>query len=146
MTLGLAVLDTGVLIGALDALGILRNMTLSGNLTCDGCGLTFTARWGSLPGADEYRCARDHVLLVEAASGGVLTVEGTPTGGYTLAELRGVCPLCATELLAGRLPACPVCGGRDHEVLLSGPGEGSFSTLSVGVLKTGASRYHEVHE
>jgi hypothetical protein len=97
-------------------------MTYSGNLTCDGCGLTFTARWGSLPGADEYRCEHDHVVLAEAGSGTVLSVEGSPTGGYTLVELRGRCPLCDTELAAGRLPACPVCGGREHDVLLSGTG------------------------
>jgi hypothetical protein len=95
-------------------------MTYSGNLICEDCGLTFTAQWGSLPQADEYRCQSDHVVLVEAGEGRVLTVDGSPTGGYTLFELRGLCPLCETELEAGRLPACPICGGRDHQVLLSG--------------------------
>ena len=92
-------------------------MTYSGNLLCEDCGLTFTAQWGSLPEADEYRCRSDHVVLVEAANGRILTVDGSPTGGFTLVELRGLCPMCETEL---ELPACPICGGRDHQVLLSG--------------------------
>lgn len=95
-------------------------MTYAGNLICRDCGLTFTAQWGSLPEADEYRCEADHVVLVEAAGGRVLTVDGSPTGGFTLTELRGLCPLCESELRAGRLPSCPVCGGRDHQVLLAG--------------------------
>jgi hypothetical protein len=94
-------------------------MTYSGNLTCGDCGLTFTAHWGSLPGADEYRCETDHVLLVEATGGRVLTMDGSPTGGFTLVDLRGLCPLCGTELAAGQLPACPVCGSREHDVLPS---------------------------
>ena len=77
-------------------------MTYSGNLTCDGCGLTFTARWGSLPGADEYRCEHDHVVLAEAGSGTVLSVEGSPTGGYTLVEL------VATLAVIGTLAAVAI--------------------------------------
>jgi len=95
-------------------------MTSSHPSNCTDCGLTFTAERGPLPEADEYRCESDHVVLVEAANGRVLTVDGSPTGGFTLVELRGLCPLCEKELEAGQLPACPVCGGRDHQVILSG--------------------------
>jgi hypothetical protein len=91
-----------------------------GNLTCRDCGLTFTSRWGSFQDADEYRCDRDHVVHVEPLSGTVLAVDGDIADGRTLIELKGRCPRCATELATGQLPACPVCGGRDHEVLLSG--------------------------
>ncbi len=95
-------------------------MAYLGNLTCRDCGLTFTSRWGSFELADEYRCARDHVVFVEPASGALLAVDGEPADGRTLLELRGRCPLCATELITGRLPSCPVCGGRDHDVLVEG--------------------------
>jgi hypothetical protein len=95
-------------------------MAYLGNLTCRDCGLTFTSRWGSFEGVDEYRCARDHVLLVEPASGTVVAVDGAVAGPHTLLQLRGRCPECSTELATGRLPRCPVCSGRDHEVLLSG--------------------------
>jgi hypothetical protein len=97
-------------------------MAYVGNLTCKDCGLTFTSRWGSYAHADEYRCTNDHVLHVEPDTGTVLTVDGSAYGGAaaTLVELRGVCPACSTELATGRLPLCPVCGSRDHEVLLEG--------------------------
>ncbi len=95
-------------------------MAYVGNLTCRDCGLTFTSRWGSFHRADEYRCAQDHVVFVEPASGSILAVDGVASGGSTLLELRGRCPSCATELATGRLPRCPICGGRDHEVLLAG--------------------------
>lgn len=91
-----------------------------GNLTCRDCGLTFTSRWGSFESADEYRCENDHVVHVEPHSGTVLAIDGAPGRGHTLVELRGRCPACSTELATGRLPMCPVCGGRDHDVLLSG--------------------------
>jgi hypothetical protein len=97
-------------------------MAYSGNLTCKDCGLTFTSRWGSLRGADEYRCGYDHVVHVSAETGHVLAVDGSSCDGPTLAELKGTCPRCATELATGRLPQCPVCGGRDHEVLISDAG------------------------
>ena len=89
-----------------------------GNLTCRDCGLTFTARWGSVPGADEYRCERDHVIHVDPASGRVLGPDGPE--GRTLAELRGRCPACSSELATGLLPCCPVCGNRDHDVAVEG--------------------------
>lgn len=95
-------------------------MAYLGNLTCRDCGLTFTSRWGSFASADEYRCANDHVVHVEPHSGTVLAVDGGAGRGQTLVELRGRCPECSTELATGLLPSCPVCGGRDHEVLLSG--------------------------
>ena len=95
-------------------------MAYLGNLTCNDCGLTFTSRWGSYPGTDEYRCENDHVMHVEQETKTILAVNGGPGDGRTLLELRCLCPLCATELSTGCLPACPVCGGRDHEVLLSG--------------------------
>lgn len=95
-------------------------MAYLGNLTCQDCGLTFTSRWGSFASADEYRCTNDHVVHVEPHSATVLAVDGCPSRGQTLVELRGRCPDCSTELATGRLPKCPVCGGRDHEVLLSG--------------------------
>lgn len=95
-------------------------MAYLGNLICADCGLTFTARWGSFEGADEYRCENDHVLHVHPDSGTVLAVEGDAGDGDTLASHRGRCPLCSTEVATGRLPACPVCGGRDHQILLAG--------------------------
>ena len=95
-------------------------MAYLGNLTCRDCGLTFTSRWGSFASADEYRCSNDHVVHVEPRSGTVLAVDGNAGPGRTLVELRGRCPACATELATGRLPCCPVCGSRDHDVLLSG--------------------------
>lgn len=95
-------------------------MAYLGNLTCRDCGLTFTSRWGSFPHADEYRCDNDHVAHVEPDSGTVLALEGLPSDGRTLIELRGRCPACGTELAPGRLPACPVCGGRDHDALIQG--------------------------
>jgi 5-methylcytosine-specific restriction endonuclease McrA len=91
-----------------------------GNLTCNDCGLTFTSRWGSFREADEYRCDLDHVIHVDRLSGVVLAVDGDVADGRTLVDLRGLCPRCNTELSTGRLPCCPVCGGRDHEILLSG--------------------------
>lgn len=94
-------------------------MAYAGNLVCQDCGLTFTSVWGSYDSADEYRCDNDHVVHVDRA-GTVLSVEGWPGGGRTLVDLRGRCPVCATELATGLLPTCPVCGGRDHQVLLSG--------------------------
>ena len=97
-------------------------MAYVGNLICGDCGLTFTSRWGSFQDADEYRCSNDHVIHVEPASGTVLAIDGAydPLAARTLVDLRGRCPECSTELATGRLPACPVCGGRDHQVLLAG--------------------------
>ncbi len=95
-------------------------MAYLGNLICDDCGLTFTARWGSFEGADEYRCENDHVVHVDPGSGTLLAVDGDITDPRTLLELRGSCPRCQTELATGLLPSCPVCGGRDHQVLLAG--------------------------
>lgn len=95
-------------------------MAYVGNLTCNDCGLTFTSRWGSYEGADEYRCEHDHVVHVHSWSGTLLAIDGDTFEGGTLADWRGQCPRCATELACGRLPRCPVCGGRDHEVLLAG--------------------------
>ena len=95
-------------------------MAYAGNLTCGDCGLTFTSRWGSFDRADEYRCAKDHVLFVEPETRTVLAVDGAPMDAGTLVELRGRCPVCQTEVATGLLPACPICGGRDHEVLLAG--------------------------
>ena len=95
-------------------------MAYLGNLVCNDCGLTFTARWGSFERADEYRCENDHVVHVDPESGTLLAVDGDLTDGRTLLELRGACPRCRTELATGLLPSCPVCGGRDHQVLLSG--------------------------
>lgn len=94
-------------------------MAYLGNLTCRDCGLTFTSRWGSFEDADEYRCPFDHVVHVHPHSGTVLAVDGE-IDGRTLVELRGRCPRCTAELATGLLPACPVCGGRDHDVLLAG--------------------------
>ncbi len=95
-------------------------MAYAGNLTCQDCGLTFTSVWGSYDSADEYRCSNDHVVHVEPRSGTVLAIDGWSGGDRTLVDLRGRCPLCTTELATGLLPTCPVCGGRDHQVLLSG--------------------------
>lgn len=95
-------------------------MAYLGNLTCRDCGLTFTSRWGSFEGTDEYRCDSDHVVHVEWASGSVVAVDGTLVEGRNLADLRGRCPSCAAELATGLLPACPVCGGRDHDVAVAG--------------------------
>jgi hypothetical protein len=95
-------------------------MAYLGNLTCRDCGLTFTSRWGSYAGADEYRCVNDHVVHVEPATGTLLAVDGDITTAPTLFELRGRCPLCGLELATGRLPCCPICGSRDHDVNLSG--------------------------
>ena len=99
---------------------MLTGVAYLGNLTCRDCGLTFTSRWGSFVQADEYRCEADHVLHVEPASGTVLAVDGDVADGRTLVELHGSCPRCSSELATGLLPRCPVCGGRDHEVLLAG--------------------------
>lgn len=95
-------------------------MAYLGNLTCRDCGLTFTARWGSFEGADEYRCDHDHVLYVSQESSTILATDGDIGDGSTLADLRGRCPLCGTEVASGLLPRCPVCSSRDHEVLLGG--------------------------
>ncbi len=95
-------------------------MAYLGNLICNDCGLTFTARWGSFENADEYRCQHDHVVHVEPETGTLLAVDGDICDGRTLIELRGLCPVCHTELATGMLPSCPVCSGRDHQVLLSG--------------------------
>ncbi len=95
-------------------------MAYLGNLTCQDCGLTFTARWGSFERADEYRCANDHVVHVEPSSGTVLALDGDYFDSPTLLELHGRCPMCETELATGRLPCCPICHSRDHEVLLAG--------------------------
>ena len=95
-------------------------MAYLGNLICNDCGLTFTSRWGSFVGADEYRCDSDHVVHVEPTSAAVLAIDGDVGDGRTLVELRGLCPVCETELATGCLPRCPVCGGRDHQVLLAG--------------------------
>jgi hypothetical protein len=95
-------------------------MAYLGNLTCGDCGLTFTARWGSFEGADEYRCEYDHVVHVDPATGTLLALDGDVIEAPTLVELRGRCPLCSTELVTGQLPICPVCGGRDHGVAIAG--------------------------
>ena len=99
---------------------MLASMAYAGNLTCRDCGLTFTSRWGSVSRADEYRCLNDHVLFVDTESKVVLAIDGVARDSGTLVELRGLCPACGTEVATGLLPACPVCGGRDHEVLLAG--------------------------
>ena len=95
-------------------------MAYLGNLTCGDCGLTFTARWGPFDGADEYRCDEDHIVHVDADDGAVLAIEGVASEGRTLVGLHGKCPICSRELATGRLPCCPVCGGRDHDVMLAG--------------------------
>ncbi len=95
-------------------------MSYLGNLTCRDCGCTFTSRWGGSRGLFEYRCDHDHVVHVGVDSGAVVAVDGAPGDGRSLIEHRGRCPRCGTELATGRLPACPVCGGRDHDVLLAG--------------------------
>ncbi len=99
---------------------MIGGMAYVGNLICRDCGLTFTSRWGSVERVDEYRCDTDHVIHVDARSGMIVAVEGIAVEGVTLVDWRGRCPLCATELACGRLPRCPVCGGRDHEVLVAG--------------------------
>lgn len=95
-------------------------MAYLGNLTCRDCGLTFTSRWGSFEDVFEYRCTNDHVVHVHSDSGTVLAVDGDAADGRMLTEIRGRCPRCDSELATGRLPRCPVCGSRDHDVLLSG--------------------------
>jgi hypothetical protein len=96
-------------------------MAYLGNLTCADCGLTFTSRWGSMDGADEYRCDSDHVVMVDPDSGRVIAVEGAVSSRTTtLLALRCRCPLCSGELATGLLPCCPVCGGRDHDVAVAG--------------------------
>ncbi|HEX2240081.1 MAG TPA: hypothetical protein VHJ82_02910 [Actinomycetota bacterium] len=95
-------------------------MAYLGNLTCQDCGLTFTSRWGSFEGTDEYRCPNDHVVHVAWANGRILSVDGAPADGATLVERRGRCPRCDAELATGLLPSCPICGSRDHEVHLAG--------------------------
>lgn len=95
-------------------------MAYLGNLTCSDCGLTFTARWGSFDGADEYRCDHDHVVHVDPGTGTLLALDGDLIEAPTLLELRGLCPVCETELVTGQLPACPVCGSRDHDVAIAG--------------------------
>ncbi|MGH2752987.1 MAG: hypothetical protein ACRDLB_01010 [Actinomycetota bacterium] len=95
-------------------------MAYVGNLSCRDCGLTFTSRWGSTEDADEYRCAADHVVLADRTSGRIVAVDGTLGDGRTLVELRGLCPRCDSELGTGKLPRCPVCGSRDHDVILAG--------------------------
>jgi hypothetical protein len=100
---------------------MLGDVSYVGNLSCRDCGLTFTSRWGSVDGADEYRCERDHVAFVDVSSGRVVAFEAAALdGGPGLEELRGLCPRCSTELATGLLPSCPVCGGRDHDILLDG--------------------------
>jgi hypothetical protein len=99
---------------------MLAGVAYLGNLTCRDCGLTFTSRWGSSTSADEYRCSNDHVVHVEPQTGAVLAVDGCEARSQTLVDLRGRCPECSTELATGRLPRCPVCGSRDHDVLLAG--------------------------
>jgi hypothetical protein len=99
---------------------MLAGVAYLGNLTCNDCGLTFTARWGSFEDADEYRCERDHVVHVHPDTKTVLAVDGDIADGRTLLQLRGRCPRCDTELATGRLPQCPVCQGTDHEVILAG--------------------------
>lgn len=94
-------------------------MAYAGNLSCNDCGLTFIARWGSVTGADEYRCENDHVLLVSTETKEILTLDGSARAfgageGATLLDVKGRCPVCTTELATGLLPLCPVCGGRDH--------------------------------
>jgi hypothetical protein len=95
-------------------------MAYLGNLICGDCGLTFTARWGSFDDVFEYRCGNDHVVHVDSDSGEVVAVDGEAMRPGRLNEIRGRCPACGDELATGMLPRCPVCGGRDHEILLSG--------------------------
>ncbi len=95
-------------------------MAYVGNLTCRDCGLTFTARWGSTHGADEYRCENDHVVRVDQQTGIMLGVAANGAGGRTLADVFGRCPSCSSELATGLLPSCPVCSGRDHDVAVGG--------------------------
>lgn len=93
-------------------------MAYVGNLTCRDCGLTFTAQWGSVRGADEYRCDNDHVVPVDPDTGTILGLD--PNVAVTIVDLRGRCPACSSELATGLLPRCPICEGRDHEVSLGG--------------------------
>ena len=95
-------------------------MAYLGNLSCGDCGLTFTSRWGSYGGADEYRCESDHVVHVHPETGTILAIDGNPFCRSTIYELHGLCPWCETELATGLLPACPVCGGRDHDAAIEG--------------------------
>ena len=97
-------------------------MAYLGNLICQDCGLTFTSRWGSFVDVDEYRCTNDHVVHVDPGTQTILAIDGDydPLATRTLIDLRGLCPLCSTELATGLLPSCPICGGRDHQVLLAG--------------------------
>jgi hypothetical protein len=95
-------------------------MAYLGNLTCSDCGLTFTARWGSFEGADEYRCGNDHVVHVHPETGSILALDGDYIDAPSLVELRGHCPVCDEELRTGVLPCCPVCGSRNHEVAIAG--------------------------
>lgn len=95
-------------------------MAYLGNLTCRDCGLTFTSRWGPMDGLDEFRCSRDHVVLADPESGRIVAVDGAAWPRGTLAENRGRCPACAAELATGRLPCCPVCRSRDHDVNVAG--------------------------
>ena len=95
-------------------------MAYLGNLTCGGCGLTFTSRWGSHHGAFEYRCESDHVLHVHPETGTILLIDGQSFGHSTLMDLHGLCPWCETEVASGLLPACPVCGSRDHDTSIDG--------------------------
>lgn len=95
-------------------------MAYLGNLTCEDCGLTFTARWGRVGDADEYRCDDDHIVHADTGSGRIVAVEGAPIAGPAIADLRGRCPVCGAELATGRLPRCPACGGKDHVVAVAG--------------------------
>ncbi len=95
-------------------------MAYVGNLSCRDCGLTFTSWWGPYDRTDEYRCLNDHVLHVDKDGGRILTIDGSPVARGTLYDNKGRCPECRSEMRTGLLPCCPVCGGRDHEVLLEG--------------------------
>ena len=91
-----------------------------GNLCCRDCGLTFTAQWGPVRGADEYRCENDHVIGVHPNTGVLLGGAEWGRPGVTIADIRGLCPLCSSELATGLLPRCPVCSSRDHDVSVGG--------------------------
>jgi hypothetical protein len=60
------------------------------------------------------------VLHVHPETGTILTVDGNPFGRSTIYEVHGLCPWCETEIASGLLPACPVCGGRDHRTSIEG--------------------------